>query len=34
MVNVGPSRADGMEGVEKLDIASGLIIREVATAVL
>ncbi|KAE9396884.1 DHS-like NAD/FAD-binding domain-containing protein [Gymnopus androsaceus JB14] len=29
MINVGPSRADGVEGVEKLDIASGEIMRQV-----
>ncbi|ESK94883.1 nad-dependent deacetylase [Moniliophthora roreri MCA 2997] len=34
MVNVGPSRADGIDGVEKLDISSGTIMREVVRSVL
>ncbi|KAJ8095259.1 hypothetical protein PM082_010482 [Marasmius tenuissimus] len=34
MVNVGPSRADDVPGVEKLDISSGLIIRDVVRNVL
>lgn len=34
LVNVGPTRADGAQGVEKLDIASGLIMRQVARGVL
>ncbi|RDB23335.1 NAD-dependent protein deacylase SIR4 [Hypsizygus marmoreus] len=34
MLNVGPSRADGSPGVEKIDMASGSIIRDVARAVL
>ncbi|KAJ3767977.1 DHS-like NAD/FAD-binding domain-containing protein [Lentinula raphanica] len=34
MINVGPSRADGVEGVQKLDIASGDIISDVVRNVL
>jgi len=34
LLNVGPSRADGHPGVEKIDIASGMIMKEVVKAVL
>lgn len=34
LLNVGPSRADGIDGVEKLDIATGAIVREVARSVM
>ncbi|KIY70585.1 DHS-like NAD/FAD-binding domain-containing protein [Cylindrobasidium torrendii FP15055 ss-10] len=34
MVNVGPSRGDGVQGVEKLDIASGAIMDAVTRTVL
>ncbi|KAG6811650.1 hypothetical protein H0H92_006465 [Tricholoma furcatifolium] len=34
MLNVGPSRADGVHGVTKIDMASGMIMREVARTVL
>ncbi|OBZ73820.1 NAD-dependent protein deacetylase SIR4, partial [Grifola frondosa] len=34
LLNVGPTRADGLPGVEKLEIPSGLIMREVAKEVL
>ncbi|KAJ4475043.1 DHS-like NAD/FAD-binding domain-containing protein [Lentinula aciculospora] len=34
MINVGPSRADGVEGVHKLDIASGDVMRDVVQNVL
>ncbi|KAL0953867.1 hypothetical protein HGRIS_005041 [Hohenbuehelia grisea] len=33
-LNIGPSRADGLPGVQKVDIASGDIIRQVTRAVL
>lgn len=34
LLNVGPSRADGHPGVEKIDIASGTIMRDVVKAVV
>nr|GAT47264.1 NAD-dependent deacetylase [Mycena chlorophos] len=34
VLNVGPSRADTVEEIERIDIASGLIIRDVVRAVL
>lgn len=34
LLNVGPTRADGVPGVEKIDIASGMVIRDVARAVM
>jgi NAD+-dependent protein deacetylase sirtuin 4 len=34
MLNVGPSRADGYPGVEKIEIASGMIMKEVVKAVM
>jgi len=34
MLNVGPSRADGYPGVEKIEIASGMIMKEVVKAVI
>ncbi|KAG6918975.1 hypothetical protein DXG01_010214 [Tephrocybe rancida] len=34
LLNVGPSRADGVPGVVKIDMASGSIMRDVARAVL
>lgn len=34
LLNVGPSRADGIPGVEKVDLASGTVLREVARAVM
>ncbi|KAJ7066497.1 DHS-like NAD/FAD-binding domain-containing protein [Mycena amicta] len=34
VVNVGPSRADSIEEIDRIDIASGLIIRDVVKAVL
>ncbi|KAG6865336.1 hypothetical protein C0991_003436 [Blastosporella zonata] len=34
MLNVGPSRADGVSGVVKIDMASGTIMRDVARIVL
>lgn len=33
-VNVGPTRADGLPGVEKLDVPSGLVMRDVVKAVV
>jgi len=34
LLNVGPSRADGLPGVEKIDMYSGAIIRDVVRAVV
>lgn len=34
LLNVGPTRADGIPGVEKIDMASGMIMREVARAIM
>ncbi|KAJ6619877.1 DHS-like NAD/FAD-binding domain-containing protein [Mycena sp. CBHHK59/15] len=34
LLNVGPSRADGVKEVDRIDMASGLIIRQVVQAVL
>ena len=34
LLNVGPSRADALPGVEKIDMPSGSVIREVATKVM
>ncbi|KAF9045687.1 DHS-like NAD/FAD-binding domain-containing protein [Hymenopellis radicata] len=34
MINVGPTRADGLPGVEKINIPTGAIIRDVARGVL
>lgn len=34
LLNVGPTRADGIPGVEKIDIASGIVMREVARAIM
>ncbi|KAF7356497.1 NAD-dependent deacetylase [Mycena venus] len=34
LLNVGPSRGDGIEEIERIDMASGLIIRDVVRAVL
>lgn len=34
LLNVGPSRADGLPGVEKIDMASGSIMTEVAKTVM
>ncbi|KAJ7281417.1 DHS-like NAD/FAD-binding domain-containing protein [Mycena rebaudengoi] len=34
LLNVGPSRGDALEAVERIDMASGLIMREVVRAVL
>ncbi|KAF7308917.1 NAD-dependent deacetylase [Mycena kentingensis (nom. inval.)] len=34
VLNVGPSRADTVEAIDRIDIASGLIIRDVVKAVL
>ncbi|KAH7926049.1 DHS-like NAD/FAD-binding domain-containing protein [Leucogyrophana mollusca] len=34
LLNVGPTRADGLPGIEKIEIASGLIIRDVVRAIL
>jgi NAD+-dependent protein deacetylase sirtuin 4 len=33
ILNIGPSRADGHPGIEKIEIASGLIMRDVVKAV-
>ncbi|KAJ7696555.1 DHS-like NAD/FAD-binding domain-containing protein [Mycena rosella] len=34
LLNVGPSRGDGIEEIERIDMASGLVIRDVVKAVL
>lgn len=34
LLNVGPTRADGLPGVEKLEISSSLVLRDVVRAVL
>ncbi|KAK7025205.1 NAD-dependent deacetylase [Favolaschia claudopus] len=34
LLNLGPSRGDDIEGIERIDMASGLIIRDVARLVL
>jgi hypothetical protein len=34
LLNVGPSRADGLPGVEKISMHSGAIIRDIVKAVL
>jgi NADH:ubiquinone oxidoreductase subunit 2 (subunit N) len=34
LLNVGPSRADALSGVEKIDMPSGSVMREVARAVM
>jgi len=34
MINVGPSRADGVKGVEKMEVSSGTIIRDVVRSAL
>ncbi|TCD71735.1 hypothetical protein EIP91_005501 [Steccherinum ochraceum] len=34
MLNVGPTRADGLEGLEKIEVPSGLVLRDVVRAVL
>ena len=33
LLNLGPTRADGLPGVEKLDVASGAVMRSVAKIV-
>lgn len=34
LLNVGPTRADGLPGVEKIDIPSGAVMRHVAREVM
>jgi NAD-dependent deacetylase sirtuin 4 len=34
LLNMGPTRADGLRGVEKIEIPTGQIIREVVRGVL
>ncbi|TFY63772.1 hypothetical protein EVJ58_g3070 [Rhodofomes roseus] len=34
LLNLGPTRADGLQGLEKIDIASGVVMRDVVKAVL
>ncbi|THH26329.1 hypothetical protein EUX98_g7858 [Antrodiella citrinella] len=34
MLNVGPTRADGLPGLEKIEVASGLVLRDVVKTVL
>lgn len=34
LLNLGPTRADGLQGIEKIEIASGAVMRDVAKAVL
>jgi NAD-dependent deacetylase sirtuin 4 len=33
LLNLGPTRADGLAGIEKLDIATGAVMRSVAKIV-
>lgn len=34
MINLGPSRADDLSGIEKLDVSTSLIMNEIARAVM
>lgn len=34
LLNLGPTRADGLQGVEKIEISSGAVMRDVVKAVL
>jgi NAD+-dependent protein deacetylase sirtuin 4 len=34
LLNVGPTRADGLVGVEKIDMASGAIVRDIVKNVV
>lgn len=34
MLNIGPTRADGLPGMEKIEIASGIVMRDVVRQVL
>lgn len=34
MLNVGPTRADGLPGIEKIELASGGVLRDVVRTVL
>ena len=34
LLNIGPSRADGLPGVEKIDMPSGSVLGDVARAVM
>jgi hypothetical protein len=34
LLNVGPTRADGISGVEKIDIASGIVLPDVVKNIL
>lgn len=34
LLNVGPTRADGLPGVEKIDVPSGAVMRQVAKEVM
>ena len=34
MLNVGPTRADGLPGLEKIELSSGVVLRDVVRAVL
>jgi NAD-dependent deacetylase sirtuin 4 len=34
LLNVGPTRADGLPGVEKIDVPSGAVMRQVAREVM
>jgi len=34
LLNVGPTRADGLPGVEKIDVPSGAVMQQVAREVM
>ena len=34
LLNLGPTRADGLQGVEKIEVSSGAVMRDVVKAVL
>ena len=34
LLNVGPTRADPLPGIEKIEVASGLVMRDVVRSIL
>jgi NAD-dependent deacetylase sirtuin 4 len=34
LLNIGPTRVDGMQEIQKLNIASGIVLREVAKEIM
>lgn len=34
LLNIGPTRADGIQEIQKLNIASGVVLREVAKEII